>query len=601
MENIRRWSCLKIVLLKPLFRSAIGLLCGFLPCTLAAQTEFDKHLDFDEIRLEMKNGEGDIRQQGLAWYHFAHYEDRKFGDSDSAFSYLANSTEYFLRAKDSAAYYRAKIDLADWLANSGLLQQVFEMDFEALNYAKQSQNKKLEALVLIRLSRNYMKAGDTSGMLEYRRKFRDVNTVLKDTLLELGVLFEEVNRLKQAGRNSEAITLSKRTLALAQKVGDQEAIAWAEYKTGNLLTISLDYKNALGYLRQAAAFSEYAEETLQRNIYQDLAKTFTALDNTEQAYVYAMKFAVLTDAILTRNQEAERKEAAKQADIKEKQGIIEKLKQKNADVETRIEEQRLWFALLAVALAAVSLAMFFIIRDYRHRLHTNRVIAQQNEEINQQKIRELEDSLKIETMQSMLQGQERERERIAHDLHDSIGGLLAAAKLQVENLSTSKSDKTNEQQALKIKALLDETVAETRQISRNLSPRSLSKFGLVNTLQDLTGRVSNPSGPAITFQSFGDFSGLEEQFALICYRIVQELLQNSLKHAQATEILVQITRTDTGLAVLVEDDGRGFDPETVQQGMGTGNIAQRVQFLKGDISIHAAPGQGTSTLVTIPI
>jgi len=171
----------------------------------------------------------------------------------------------------------------------------------------------------------------------------------------------------------------------------------------------------------------------------------------------------------------------------------------------------------------------------------------------------------------------------------------------VENLSTSKSDKTNEQQALKIKALLDETVAETRQISRNLSPRSLSKFGLVNTLQDLTGRVSNPSGPAITFQSFGDFSGLEEQFALICYRIVQELLQNSLKHAQATEILVQITRTDTGLAVLVEDDGRGFDPETVQQGMGTGNIAQRVQFLKGDISIHAAPGQGTSTLVTIPI
>lgn len=203
----------------------------------------------------------------------------------------------------------------------------------------------------------------------------------------------------------------------------------------------------------------------------------------------------------------------------------------------------------------------------------------------------------------MLEGQEHERERIAHDLHDSIGGLVAAVKLQVENLPVPKTgtgEKENEG-ILKIKALLDETAAETRLIARNLSPRSLSQFGLINAIRDLTVRVSNPNGPVITFHSFGDFSDLEEQFSLICYRIVQELLQNSLKHAKAAEILVQLTRSDATLALLVEDDGIGFDPQTVLHGMGTGNIEQRVQFLKGDVNVQAKPGQGTSTLITIAI
>ncbi|HMX39271.1 MAG TPA: ATP-binding protein, partial [Saprospiraceae bacterium] len=107
--------------------------------------------------------------------------------------------------------------------------------------------------------------------------------------------------------------------------------------------------------------------------------------------------------------------------------------------------------------------------------------------------------------------------------------------------------------------------------------------------------------PTIAFQHIGDFEGLDETVALNCYRIVQELLQNSLKHAQASEILVQINHTDQQIALLVEDDGKGFDPETMKKGMGTDNIARRVQFLKGELSIHTAPGEGTSTLATIPV
>ena len=134
-----------------------------------------------------------------------------------------------------------------------------------------------------------------------------------------------------------------------------------------------------------------------------------------------------------------------------------------------------------------------------------------------------------------------------------------------------------------------------------MQPSALLEFGLVTALRDLTYRVHGEGVPHITFQHFGEFADLNREIALNCYRIIQELIQNSLKHAQATEIMVQITRTDNQVALLVEDDGTGFDPESNQKGMGTDNVARRAQFLKGELSVQSAKGQGTSTLVTVPI
>ena len=270
-------------------------------------------------------------------------------------------------------------------------------------------------------------------------------------------------------------------------------------------------------------------------------------------------------------------------------------------VQETVEEQRFTAAALAVGLCAVLLAMFFIVRDYRHRLHTNRVIGAQNEELNRRRIRELEDNLKIESMQGMLAGQESERQRIAQDLHDSVGGLLAAAKIHLEGLLGKKTPLSDTEGLSKLRNLLDETVSETRHIARNMQPSALLEFGLVTALRDLTGRVRGQGAPSITFEHIGDFNGIDQTIALNCYRIVQELLQNSLKHAQAQEILVQVTQTDHQVALLVEDDGKGFDSDQVRKGMGTDNIARRVQFLKGDMSVHAEAGKGVSVLVTVPL
>jgi signal transduction histidine kinase len=190
---------------------------------------------------------------------------------------------------------------------------------------------------------------------------------------------------------------------------------------------------------------------------------------------------------------------------------------------------------------------------------------------------------------------------VAQDLHDSVGGLLAASKIQLETMTAKNPQLSKDEDWGKIRELLDETVAETRHIARNMQPSALMEFGLVTALRDLTARVHGKGVPHITFQHFGEFTDIDRDIALNCYRIIQELVQNSLKHGQAREILVQITRTDNQLALLVEDDGAGFDPQNAKKGMGTDNLARRAQFLKGELSVQSAKGQGASTMVTVPL
>lgn len=559
-------------------------------------------MTFEQIQAMLKAGVSgrDYRQQGLLWYHWAFYEERKHGDSDSAFQYLARSVEHFRRSKDTLAYHRANADLADWMAQRGLIDEALVKQKEALEYTRRKGQSKLETSLLVRMSRHFMEKRDTAHALEYRRLFRERNELVRDTVLEITVLIEEVYRLQSEQRIREAIRLSDRTLDLARGIYNTDLQATTLYNTGYLYEIDRNYSKALQYLLNAEKMDKGDNDVRRRGIYKHLSSTYSALDSVQAAFRYAYMYAQLGDTILMHDHSASVKRIL-QYDADGKRRAMDILGKEKKDAEEKAKAQRFVTRLLALGLVVVLLIMFLLRRDYKNRLAKDRLIASQREEINARKIRELEDSLKIETMQSMLEGQESERQRIAHDLHDSLGGLLAAAKLQVENLPSGDPGSSLDKDLLKIKGLLDETIAETRHIARNLQPGTLLQFGLVKALQDLINRVKGKGAPEISFQHFGDFSDLSQHFALNFYRIVQELLQNCLKHAKANEILVQLTRTDHQIALIVEDDGVGFDPETVQKGMGTGNVARRVQFLKGELSVQTAPGQGASTLITVAV
>ncbi len=569
----------------------------------AAQEGFDRNYSFEEIQTLLKQGidEPNLRKQALAWYKWAYYDEEQSGLPDSAFQYLARSVERFQKTDDTLAYHHARADLADRLAARGLPQEALQMQHEALAYCERTQNLFLETRILARLNRIYLLIGDTVQATVLEKKFIAKNRVLKDTVLEITVLMEDARRLERQYNYRDARYRAYRVLQMASQSNKPEFITWAQFTVGAMSRLDLDFENALKYLRKAERSNSRTNAAMRRAIYYNLSQTYASLDSIQQAHYYAIRYGELGDTLLNRDKAISLQRLALMFDDRKKREEIATLEMEKGVVQQTVEEQKFTAAALIIGLCAVLLAMFFIVRDYRHRLHTNRVIGTQNEELNRRRIRELEDNLKIESMQGMLAGQESERQRIAQDLHDSVGGLLAAAKIHVEGLLSKKTPLSDVEGLSKLRNLLDETVSETRHIARNMQPSALLEFGLVTALRDLTGRVRGQGAPSITFQHFGDFAGIDQTIALNCYRIVQELLQNSLKHAQANEILVQITQTDHQIALLVEDDGKGFDPMEVRKGMGTDNIARRVQFLKGEMSVHAEPRKGASTLVTVPL
>lgn len=566
-----------------------------------AQPEFDRHLDYEQIQALLQAGikEPSLRKQALAWYHWAYYDETHTGISDTAFRYFDRSAERFLKAKDTAAYERVRADLADRLIQRGLYDEAFRMYNEALNYYKSSNNLYLETHMLARLNRGHLIKGDTVGALAYKKMFMAKNEILKDTVLQILVLGDDIEKLRKRHQYRGARNISFRALQLAEKKQHSELINWAQFSIADNCRLDRDYTTALEYYYKALRSGP--SESIRRDIYYGISETYERLDSLRKAHYYAIRYAQLGDTLLNQGRLASLQQLALRYDSREKGAHIELLQERNATVQTTAQQQRLGLSALGVAFLALLLATFFIVRDYRHRLRTNKVIAAQTTAINLQHIRELEDKLKIDTMQSMLVGQESERRRIAQDLHDSVGGLLAATRIQVEKLSGKNGKLEKNPDLLKIKKLLDNTVTETRHIARNMQPNTLLQFGLATALRDLTRHFIADGLPKITFQQFGDFSNLEHNLALNCYRIVQELLQNSIKHAEASEILVQVTCSEQQLELLVEDDGVGYVSEHVKKGMGTDNIAHRVQFLKGERNIQSSPGQGTSTLVTIPL
>lgn len=571
--------------------------------SLFAQPEFDNRLSYDQIQALLKEGISprDLRKQAMAWYHWAYYDEEQTGIPDVGFEYLKRSAELFLEARDTLAYYRVRSDLADHLSSRKLWDEAIKMQQEALDYYEKTGNLRYETQLLAKLSRVYANKGDEKQAATLKRKFSAKNYELRDTILEITMVMDAVHRNGQNGRYAIARYEASNALRLAEQTTRTDLVSLGQYSVGHYSYLDKNYKMALFFLKKAEKSTARANLALRHQILRRLWNTYEALDSVEIALQYANQSVLTGDSLLAQEREASLHRLAIQFDAQEKREEIGKLMMEKGEAEAESEQQRLGLAALGVALAAVLLALFFIVRDYNHRMRVNKVIAAQTEEINKQKISGLENNLKIETMQSMLAGQESERQRVAQDLHDSVGGLLAAVKIQLETMTAKKPERALDEDWKKIRGLLDDTVSETRHIARNMQPSALLEFGLVTALRDLTNRVRGEQLPHISFQYFGEFADIDRDIALNCYRIIQELLQNSLKHAEAKEIMVQITRTDNQIALLVEDDGKGFDPKNTKKGMGTDNLARRAQFLKGDLSVQTAPGQGTSTLITVPI
>lgn len=205
----------------------------------------------------------------------------------------------------------------------------------------------------------------------------------------------------------------------------------------------------------------------------------------------------------------------------------------------------------------------------------------------------------------MLEGQDEERNRIAADLHDRLGGILSVVRLHFKSLreKTYQLDAQSQKQYAITSELLNEACDTVRSISHDIGDSLLLSLGLVPALQDLGRAIEASRELDIHVIQDGLDHRLNSQIEINVFKIIQELISNVLKHADANIILIQlILRADNILSVTVEDDGTGFnnDPQQIREGMGMFSIRSRVKNLNGSISIDSQPGTGTTVTIVIP-
>ena len=205
-------------------------------------------------------------------------------------------------------------------------------------------------------------------------------------------------------------------------------------------------------------------------------------------------------------------------------------------------------------------------------------------------------------LNTVLRTEEKERLRFSKDLHDGLGPLLSSAKMSVSALAADKTDERSREILRNASYVIDEAIRSLREISVNLSPHILKDFGLARAVSNFIGRLPH-SGMRIPFSTNLHAERFDADIGVILYRVICELINNSIKHSGAAEASVSLIRIDSLIRLDYRDNGCGFETGGVEQqeGMGIANIRSRISSLKGDFTLSSSPGRGMKALVEVHI
>jgi signal transduction histidine kinase len=222
-------------------------------------------------------------------------------------------------------------------------------------------------------------------------------------------------------------------------------------------------------------------------------------------------------------------------------------------------------------------------------------------------MKKVEDSRRLTEkmfLNTIIQTEEKERKRFAKDLHDGLGPLLSSVKMSVSSLAQMKQDDASREIVENTELVINEAIKSLKEISDNLSPHILNNFGLVRALNNFSNKINVTKTIRINLESDLKDERFDNNVEVVLYRVICELINNTIKHAQARKIEIKISKEEEFLNIVYKDDGRGFDVSKVIEqpgtgGMGFSNIYSRINSLKGEIKIESEHKKGT--LVTIKV
>lgn len=351
--------------------------------------------------------------------------------------------------------------------------------------------------------------------------------------------------------------------------------------------------------RQADSAANYFDLAVQQstltknfsnlsNAYRYLSEIEKQKGNHAQALEYYHFYKSFEDSLISAEKIKSLNNAETLYRTRQKENEILRLQKEKQQKDFAIRQRNLYIIIALGLLAALVVILYLVRRNYgiKKRLMTQEIVKMEKEQ-------------QVISLQAMVNGQETERTRIARDLHDGLGSLFSTIKMHFSTLQDEEQQLKENSLFKKSYELVNTASTEVRRIAHNMMPEVLLRVGLIDALKDLTGTINSGKLLNISFQYYGMDKRLNASTEIMLYRIIQELLNNIIKHAQATEAIIQFNKDGNQLQITVEDNGRGFNTQLADEKKHAGldTIQSRVNYLNGKFFIESQQGMGTTVMM----
>lgn len=602
-------------------RASLLLLCWLLGFSAVAQKDLDPGFqrNIDSLRGALVGANDSTR--ALAWFKMA-FEYKNFnGDSTLKYASLSanlieekelnmklylgriyglmgmqykNKGEYekslahHLRALEASEKYGKPYDLATHHNDLGVLLKQMKRFEEALTHYRLS-NIICDTLdmaggyviTLSNIGTIHDELGNLDSALYYYRLAYDQSVQMG---YQNGIVTASSNLgelLCQRGRYMEAMPYLEKTLEIDRATGNRYGQMLSYYNLGNAWVELGSYPKGYGYLHSADTLSaSLGARHVRFEVFKGLSRYYELTGDEEKALFYHKRYAELRDSVFHEESDKALAEMRTRFETEKKERENLELTAEIRVQKEQLHKEQLRIMLLSGLTLLILLISALLVRNYRLRQRAE--FARQAQV--QQQMR----------FNAVIEAEEKERMRIAKELHDGLGQLLSTAKLNVASL---EGDVQEEDEVLVKNSmdLIDQSIREVRNISHNLMPSALIELGLVPALNDLFKKINDSKLLRVDFVLRNFDERLNGSTEIALYRIIQEVINNMIRHSKADTIQVNLEKVNGKVKLSMEDNGVGFDKNRINEsgGLGWKNIISRVSMINGMIDVDSSPGRGT--------
>jgi signal transduction histidine kinase len=387
-----------------------------------------------------------------------------------------------------------------------------------------------------------------------------------------------------------ALAYIEESTDIRKKIGDEQGVAVNLVNTGETYFSIKNYQTAIRYFEECLTLAMAIGYTdLVRHTYEQLAAAHVALNNYKKAFHYQQQSKAFNDSLynIEKTKVIADLQTKYETDKKEQQIALQE-----AELSERAAQIKQTYVVIGgLVITVVLVLIIFFLAKGRHK--------KQQELMRKEKELSVQEAYILASVQS----QENERKRFAQDLHDGMGQLISALRLSLLSVNSNSSLEHRVEIVNQAEGLLNDMHHEIRSIAFNLMPQTLVQLGLVPALKEMSERINTSGQILVRIEYFDIPERLSEVQEISLYRAIQEWINNVVKYAKAKLIEVQLVGHESEIAVMIEDNGEGFDSNALETSTGNGwkNIKSRMNLIKGTVDVDSHAGRkGTTLILRVP-